>query len=212
MSGWEDQGTLGHRADEPPAHPSNRAPDPPSRSKASGLTVVVLVFGVVALVTAGVLLFVVLRRGGGSVATTNTPSTAQPATSGGAPLSATSAPIPSSTTDVAATGAEVLPTIATTTTEPPAVTATVVRTRGASGNGDGFLSRRAAPNSASAELGRLPEGSVVQVVCAVSGESVKSSLLPASTRVWARDTSGAYLSIAFLNVPGWDLYSATVPC
>jgi hypothetical protein len=95
----------------------------------------------------------------------------------------------------------------------PAVRAgTVVRTCGASGGGDCFLSVRAAPTSSSAEILRLDEGDPVSVVCQVQGASVLSSSLGRRTTVWVRDPAGRYLSAAFLDVPGWSPFTISEPC
>lgn len=98
---------------------------------------------------------------------------------------------------------------------PPAPTpryATVVRSCGSTGRGDCFVSVRSGPTSSTTELTRLYEGSSIQVVCTVQGSSAKSSILGRSTNVWAKDTLGRYISMAFLDVPGWDIYTTTVPC
>ena len=72
--------------------------------------------------------------------------------------------------------------------------ALVSRTYGASGGGDGFVSLREGPTARSHELGRLTEGSSVEVVCQVTGEVVTSSVLGSGTSVWSRTKTGQYLT------------------
>jgi uncharacterized protein YraI len=88
----------------------------------------------------------------------------------------------------------------------------VARSCGASGNDDCFVSIRTGPDSGNPEVRKATEGSLVAVVCQVSGESVRSSVLGYSTSVWLRDASGNYLSAAFVDVPGWSIRSITHPC
>lgn len=122
-----------------------------------------------------------------------------------------------------------LPTTTTSTTTiyvpppPPPTTrtsgpfrATVVRTCGSDPvpGEPCFLAVRTAASSTAAEVRprRLYEGDALEVDCAVYGESVKATLLPRSTSVWVRDLDGYFMSGAFLEIDGWDIYSVTVPC
>jgi hypothetical protein len=88
----------------------------------------------------------------------------------------------------------------------------VVRTCGSSGNGDCFLSIRSHPNSDFDEVGRLNEGDAVSVVCQISGERVTSSILGSPTYVWLRLPDGNYVTAAFVDAPGWDIFEITSPC
>jgi curved DNA-binding protein CbpA len=94
----------------------------------------------------------------------------------------------------------------------PAIEARVSRSCGASGSGDCFLSVRTAATSNSPELRRLFEGETTTVVCQVTGESVRSSVLGVPTSVWVRDSSGNYMSAAFLDAPGLDPFTVSIPC
>lgn len=111
-----------------------------------------------------------------------------------------------------------LPSSSPATAAPPAAADTgpsagvVSRTCGARGTGDCFVAVRAAPTSNSAELSRLSEGQSVSVTCTVAGEAVTSSVLGRPTSLWARGVDGRYMSMAFLDVPGWDHFASTAPC
>jgi hypothetical protein len=109
-----------------------------------------------------------------------------------------------------------LPTTTTTTTTLPhvAVSGTVIRTCGAHPTATTrcFLAIRSAPRSDSAKLGEWFEDDVVTIECAVTGERVHATDGDLYTSVWARDPEGHYLSMAFLDVPGWDTFSVSVPC
>jgi hypothetical protein len=91
------------------------------------------------------------------------------------------------------------------------VEAQVTRTCGASGNGDCYLSLRAAPRSTSRELGRRDEGSGIVVVCQVQGQAVTSSALGATSDLWSRTEDGAYVASAYLQAPGLDPFRQTLP-
>lgn len=118
--------------------------------------------------------------------------------------------------------APTLPPTATSPASPPTApaspvssqprSATVVRSCGSSGRGDCFVSVRSGPTSSAPELSRLYEGTTTEVLCTVYGSSATSSILGRSTDVWAKDPAGRYMSMAFLDVLGWDLYTTTVPC
>lgn|GEM_PF-3612814 len=100
-------------------------------------------------------------------------------------------------------------------TAPPIAAPTrgrVARSCGARGNGDCFLSRRSSPSSDSTELGRLSEGDQIDVQCTVVGESVTASVLGRSTRIWARTADGAFVSMAFVDAPGFDPFTDSHPC
>lgn len=136
-----------------------------------------------------------------------------------------SQPTPESnpTTAMPSTAAPVRPIApATVTTRPqptqppsttqPAVVATVNRTCGDDGAGDCFLALRDHPGSSGTELARLDEGAQVRLACQARGEGVLSSVLGYHTDVWARDLDGRWMSMAFLDAPGWSLSDLTVPC
>jgi hypothetical protein len=150
---------------------------------------------------------------------TISPTTIPPATS-------TEASVTSTTTTVAA--ASVTTSTTTTTTAVPAaptstsagaptsprsadVVAVVSRTCGASGQGDCFLALRSQPTGASTELGRLNEGTQVRVVCQVIGTRVLSSVLDAYSSVWTRTADGAFVANIFLDGPGLQPLSVTLP-
>lgn len=103
-----------------------------------------------------------------------------------------------------------------TTTAPPApsgpLTGTVVRSCGASGKGDCTIAVRSGPSTAEKAVARMKEGDSDVFVCTVMGEEVKSTALDQPTSVWARNERGNYVSMAYLDIPGWDLFETTHPC
>ena len=109
----------------------------------------------------------------------------------------------------------------TSTTSPvvvPAVTpgtvpvfGTVARTCGATGRGDCFVSVRTAPNGTSPEVRRILEGQGLAATCQVAGESVSSSVIGRSS-AWTRLTDGTYVASVYVNAPGFDPLSVSVPC
>lgn len=100
--------------------------------------------------------------------------------------------------------------------EPPAAsgpqTGTVVRSCGVSGKGDCRIVVRSGPSTKDKAVGRMDEGDTAVFVCTVMGEAVRSTVLDGTTSVWARNESGHYVSMAYLDVPGWDTYETTNPC
>lgn len=90
--------------------------------------------------------------------------------------------------------------------------ATVRRTCGSAGTGDCYVTLRQGPSSSTQQLGRRDEGNVLDVVCQVSGESVRSSILGSPTSVWIRGADGSYASGAFIDVAGWDPFTISEPC
>lgn len=167
--------------------------------------VVLLVLGIVAVALAAAALVVVLLGSGGGDADSASGSTEPPTTG---PARSTSTVVSTTVSTLPTT----LPTSAPPTTMAPAVTGVVSRSCGSSGRGDCFLSVRAEPNSVSAEIRRLPEGDPVTIRCTVMGESVKPSMLNRSTAVWARTDDDHYVSIAFVDAPGFDLFTDSHPC
>ncbi len=92
------------------------------------------------------------------------------------------------------------------------VQARVVRTCGASGRGDCFLSVREGPSLGAREISRLIEGVQLQVVCQVIGDVVSSSALGTPTSVWSRRPDGSYVSSAYVEAAGFDPLSISKPC
>lgn len=101
-------------------------------------------------------------------------------------------------------------------TVPPApegpLTGTIVRSCGASGKADCRIAVREGPSTSDKAVGRMHEGDTDVFVCTVQGESVKSTALDQPTSVWARNDRGTYVSMAYLDIPGWDLFETTHPC
>lgn len=120
--------------------------------------------------------------------------------------------LPPPTAPATAAPTTAAPTTAPAPTRPPAVLARVNRTCGADDTGDCFVSLRPSPSASGPELGRLDEGSTVNLECQQLGQSSRSSELGYSTDVWARSTDGQWMSMAFLDAPGWSLTDVTVPC
>jgi hypothetical protein len=107
------------------------------------------------------------------------------------------------------------PTGSTSTTPatappPTAPTPVAVTVEHTCGNGDCYLSERAGPRADARGIGRYDEGDRLDVLCQVVGQEVSSSLLGASSRIWARTTNRGYVAAIFLA--GIDKYSVTTPC
>lgn len=168
------------------------------------------------LVAGGALVAVTRERDPEPEPTTTTSATDPPPTSEPAPTMppATAAPtVPAPTP---------LPTVETV----PPVTASPIgggstaapvfgevnRTCGAGGGGDCFLSVRSAPDSDAREVVRLSEGDAVVITCTVTGASVTSSVLGRATNVWARTPDGTFVSMAFVDAPGFDPFANNRPC
>jgi hypothetical protein len=173
---------------------------------------ILLALGLVAVtIAAGALAAVVLTRDAG------------PDEAAGGPEPTTTPP-PSTTTPTSPSTTIIPPTVPAPTTAVPPVTAPptvapsmvtsarVVRTCGASGNGDCFLSVRAAPNAASRKLAELDEGDGLQITCTILGDSVTASVLDRSTNVWARTVDAGYVSMAFIDATGFDPFTNSHPC
>lgn len=100
--------------------------------------------------------------------------------------------------------------------EPPAptgpLTGTVVRSCGVSGKGDCRITVRSGPSTSDRAVGRMSEGDTAVFECTVMGDEVRSTVLGEATSVWARNERGQYVSMAYLDVPGWDLFETTNPC
>lgn len=177
----------------PSIGPPSCHPAPPGRTGAS--TWVVVTLGVVAVVLACTALAVVVAHRGSpdtdvAVESTTTAST--------------------TTTTAPATTAPT--TTAPATTAPVTVSGIVARSCGARGNGDCFLSLRAGPGTRTTEMDRLSEGSSVQITCTAVGESVTSSALGRPTSVWARTPQGYWVSMAFVDAPGFGSFTNDHPC
>jgi hypothetical protein len=95
-------------------------------------------------------------------------------------------------------------------TPKPGVVARVVRTCGADGTDDCYVSLRSEPTARSRELGRLDEDSKVRVVCQRTGGAAKSSVLGASSRVWSRTIGGKYLTNVYLSGRRLDTFKITL--
>lgn len=207
-----DRGTLGWQ--NPAGYPDTatgpaevRVSEPRSRNVwwLLGFGSLCLTFSVVALV-------VVLTSGSDATSTSaDVPQTPNRSISDAASASSsvtTSNPAPTTTA---------VPATPTTTTLPPqqtmvSITGVVARTCGRSGRGDCFLAVRSAPDSRATELRRIDEGSSISVACTVTGERVVSSVLGSPTYVWARTGDGGFVSMAFIDAPGWDLFTDDHPC
>jgi hypothetical protein len=103
------------------------------------------------------------------------------------------------------------PAEAATTRERRAVTATVARTCGSTGDGDCFLSVHGRPTADSAELDRLDEGTRVRLECQRIGGRTSSSVLGGSSYVWSRMVDGGYVASVFLEGAGLDPFQRTLP-
>lgn len=88
----------------------------------------------------------------------------------------------------------------------------VARTCGADGRGDCFLTVRADRTPNSSALYTLNEGAAIDVLCQLPGSSVSSSVLGGSSDVWAAVASGGFVANVFVDAPGFDLFSVSVPC
>ena len=218
----------------PPTSPPGGPPAPPAgRSARRGPLVALLGLLAVALVAAGLALVlrdddggldtagatantasVATKSGGSSASTAERPST--PATTRRAPTT-TAAAAPTTTAPATTAPATAAPTTtaptttAPTTTTTPTVVATVRRTCGASGAGDCFLTRRAAPSTTRAELGRHNEGTTIQIMCQTTGTAVSSSVLGASSDIWAGVVGGGFVANIYLDGPGLDPFAITLP-
>ncbi len=104
------------------------------------------------------------------------------------------------------------PPVGTGSTAAAPVVGEVNRTCGSGGSGDCFLSVRSAPDSDAREIVRLSEGDAVVITCTVTGASVKSSVLGRTTNVWARTPDGTFVSMAFVDAPGFDPFTNSHPC
>ncbi len=197
-----------------------RAPLPPPSPYGKGRGGVVwllLAAGAGAVAIAVVALVLVLNDQGSD----DTAGVAEPTTAATAATDGTSDVGSGSITTSTLTGptaAPVVPAAPTTdgaATAPPIAAPTrgrVARSCGARGNGDCFLSRRASPSSDATELGRLSEGDPIDVQCTMVGESVTASALGRSTRIWARTDDGSFVSMAFVDAPGFDPFADSHPC
>ena len=205
-----DRPTLPQGRD--PGWPTPTDP-PPGSSATSGRPVwILLAMGLVAvIIAAGALAAVVLTRDAGPDAAAGaieptTDSLPSPTASTSPSTSMMPPTVPAPTTAVP-------PATAPPTVAPFAITsARVVRTCGASGNGDCFLSVRVAPSSGSRKLAELDEGDGLQITCTVLGEAVTASVLDRSTNVWARTVDAGYVSMAFVDATGFDPFTDSHPC
>lgn len=161
--------------------------------------------GGLAVVFAAGLLVLVLRstdNGTDSSATSSSATTAATSTS-----SPSTVPVSTATT--------VPPTPPPTSAPPVAsvpVRGVVSRTCGARGTGDCFLSVRSSPDAESPELYRLSEDDEVWITCTSSGDSVLSSMLGRRTSIWVRTDQGGWVSLAFVDAPGFDPFTDSHPC
>lgn len=203
-------------------YPQTAPPQPPTQrsgrsSSNRALAVIAVILATVAVGLIGLLAALLQSDRGrngpapqGGVAATSEPA-----------LTTTTAAQRATTASPPRTPATTPATVAVTApaTAPPTVpstagsrSGTVVRTCGASGNGDCFLSIRPGPNSDGAELARLDEGDSVSVVCQVTGERVTSSILGTPTNIWLRLPNGNFVTAAFVSAPGWSTFDITTPC
>lgn len=129
------------------------------------------------------------------------------------PEGTTTSAVPTSTTEasppvsVESSAEEPVPEAppVTETTVPPEgpVTATVARSCGASGKASCTVVVRSGPSTSAESAGvGLREGETATFECTVMGDAVKSTVLGTPTSVWARDTTGNYVTMAFLDIPG----------
>jgi len=186
----------------PPLPPPPAAPPPPPEQEPDPRPVggrwLVPVLLVVALVAATTVAVLAAQRLGGADETTGR------ATPSGTPTSSESNPTdPTPTVTPPATPP-------TTTPGPTPVAATVEYTCGSTGDGDCFLSERVEPQAATELVRNHDEGTTVSVECQVLGQSVSSSVLDRSSRVWARTSRGGYVAAIFLR--GIDKFRVTTPC
>lgn len=221
-------------SDQPTIYDAPAPPPPPAPRSGRGTWIALSIAAAVLLIGGGALLAVVLAgSGSGAEVTasrneteTETQAEAEaeksklggPSAEDGGSAASESTTVSSDTPPTAP--APTLPTVPSSAapatapppTQRPAVPATVSRTCGANGTGDCFLALRSGPSTVGPELGRLNEGDVISLDCQQRGESIKPSALGYSTDVWARSTDGRWLSMAFLDAPGWPLTDITVPC
>lgn len=160
--------------------------------------------GLVAVVVAGGALILVLqstRSDGDSTASSGVPGSTDSSVANTAP---SSSPSTSAVTIPPTTPATLPPTTP--------VQGVVSRTCGSKGNGDCFLSVRSSPDADARELFRLSEDDEIVITCTTEGESVLSSILGRRTTVWARTDQGAWVSMAFVDAPGFDPFTDSRPC
>ncbi len=196
MPGSREQRSVRQQA------PTTRLPPAPAERSGRGVWIALSVSAAVLVLGGGALLGYVLTK---SDPETNAADSAAVTTS---PTTAAAATLPPAT----APPATAAPPTAPPTTQRAAFPARVNRTCGARGNGDCFVTFRPSPSSNGADLGTLDEGMPVTLECQQQGESITASELGYPTDVWARSDDGRWLSMAFLDAPGWSLTDVTVPC
>lgn len=140
--------------------------------------------------------------GGGSASTT------KPSSDSSTTTSSTTSTTTSSTTSTTT------PTTEPQTTAVPTgpLTGTAVRTCGSDGGAKCMVAIREAPSVSAKAVSRLYENETAVFECTVMGDEVASTVLGRSTSVWARTENGLYVSMAFLDIPGWDTFTTTHPC
>lgn len=200
-------------ATDQPTISSPAAARPPDGRSGRTVWIALGVAAAVLLIGGGALLALVLVGSDPdpSVTATDAAVTTSPTTAAPATLPPTTA-LPATAAPATAAPATAAPPTAPPTTKRAAVPARVTRTCGAGGNGDCFVTFRPSPSSDGADLGTLDEGMSVTLECQQPGESITASELGYPTDVWARSTDGRWLSMAFLDAPGWSLTDVTVPC
>jgi surface antigen len=140
-----------------------------------------------------------------------------PAGSGpGSPASAPapSTPQPSSPVAPQPTPSPTAPQPATPSTPQPAPSTApsyyVYQVTGTCRDGACGLTLRAGPGYSSyASLGSLPEGANADVVCQATGETVSNGY--ASSAIWDKLTTGAWVSDFYLNTPNIGAWSPPIP-
>ena len=171
--------------------------------------------GFLAVIVAGGALIMVLRDPDPDPEPTSTTTTNVSTTTTMPVTAPTPAPTPAPVPTIAT-----IPPVTTVAPATPGVgglgSATVLaevnRTCGADGGGDCFLSVRSAPNSDAREVIRLSEGDALSITCTVVGEAVTSSVLGRATSIWARTPDGTFVSMAFVDAPGFDPFTNSHPC
>lgn len=76
-------------------------------------------------------------------------------------------------------------------------------------NGACGLRKRSAPNTGTAVLGVLADGTPIDIVCQTEGEAVTGRA--GTTVVWDRLTDGSYISDYYTTTPGYLSWSSNIP-
>jgi len=166
--------------------------------------------GSAVLVVAAILGVVLLK---GDSAPQGTPAQSAAATEAVEPAtSVDSAPtVTTQETPLDAPGPDAAEDPAPAAEQPRTVTATVSRTFGDDGTGDGDVSTHSVPDPSSPEIRAIDDGQSVRVACQVRGPAVEASRMGRPTTVWSRLTNGEYVTNAYLTGPKLEYGRITLP-